>query len=556
TRSIFCFMFFFLYTDCSTIYVDQGNPYKTGQARIGEITFQETVDGCPLHSKAWFPLDPGSYPVIYFIGGLGGYVQVELYSTVAYDIATHGFFVLGVDYKFPLESGHFTASKGLGEDLNKYVEQYKWFEKYFTNRTLSTPLFNLTGLLSHSAGCDLTLHLIKDKLLSVTSNVFLEPYSQDVKQKINLHVPSLMYGTQYSEEFKRCAVPGYDYKAIYNIWDCPKFLMNVANFGHCDILDLEGWKACHFVHYCKTTNETNLPEYRQFVQGVVSAFFVSTLQGKQADFNYITDRSLIPLKLLELSSDMNSYFPLDAGSYPVIFFVGGLNGYFWAEYYSRFLYDVSTHGFFVFGVDYIFPGYHESRSDPVGQDLDIFFKQLKWLEDYLKNRTVSTPLFNTTALLCHSSGCDVTLRMIGMKQFNFSSNIFLEPFSIVAQQKIDIRLPSLMYGTQFAEEGVFHCNIKGYDADAIYTAWNCPKMIVNVANVGHCDILDPNMWEGCRFMCKAGKTQAPGYNNFIQGVVAAYFISTLQGRTIDMKYITDSSMHNFTYLELKSDLNC
>ena len=57
----------------------------------------------------------------------------------------------------------------------------------------------------------------------------MEPYSQDVKEKITMKVPSLMYGTQYSEEGAlKCAIPGYDYKAIYDIWDCPKIRMNVA----------------------------------------------------------------------------------------------------------------------------------------------------------------------------------------------------------------------------------------------------------------------------------------------------------------------------------------
>ena len=79
-----------------------------------------------LFSTAWFPLEAGDFPVIYFIGGLGGYVPVELYSTVAFDIATHGFFVLGVDYKFPVYEKNGPKFESVGEDLDKYLQQYAW----------------------------------------------------------------------------------------------------------------------------------------------------------------------------------------------------------------------------------------------------------------------------------------------------------------------------------------------------------------------------------------------------------------------------------------------
>ena len=63
--------------------------------------------------------------------------------------------------------------------------------------------------------------------------------------------------------------------------------------------------ACHLTHFCKTTNDTFLAEYRQFVQGVGSSFFISTLQGLTKDISYVTVKNLIPLELLELKSDIN-----------------------------------------------------------------------------------------------------------------------------------------------------------------------------------------------------------------------------------------------------------
>ncbi|XP_056008965.1 uncharacterized protein LOC125663743 [Ostrea edulis] len=287
----------------SGIYVDRGNPYKPGVLKVGQLTLSETVDGSPLHTVAFFPLEVGDYPVVFFLGGLNTYVLAELYSTVLSDIASHGFFVFGVDYEFPVYGDKFHKPSYGKQDIDKFFKELSWLEGYFQNRTLSTPNFNLTGLLCHSSGCDVSVKMIKEKGKLFTSTIFLEPFTNDVKIPIKNGMPALMYGTQLSEEGVKCSIPGFDYNKLYDIWSCPRVVMNVAYFGHCDILDPLPWELCHKTHFCKTTNDTFLPEYRQFVQGVTSAFFISTLQGLTKDISYVTTTNLIPLQLLELKSD-------------------------------------------------------------------------------------------------------------------------------------------------------------------------------------------------------------------------------------------------------------
>lgn len=68
--------------------------------------------------SVYFPQEPGEYAVLYFLGGLRAYLPVEFYSIFMSKLASHGFFVFGVDYAFPLEDGH-----TFGEDLNKYFEE-------------------------------------------------------------------------------------------------------------------------------------------------------------------------------------------------------------------------------------------------------------------------------------------------------------------------------------------------------------------------------------------------------------------------------------------------
>ena len=42
------------------------------------------------------------------------------------------------------------------------------------------------------------------------------------------------------------------------------------------------------------------------------------------------------------------------------------------------------------------------------------------LQNYMTNKTVGSVAWNSTALLCHSSGCDITLKMIKEKPNMFT----------------------------------------------------------------------------------------------------------------------------------------
>jgi hypothetical protein len=63
--------------------------------------------------------------------------------------------------------------------------------------------------------------------------------------------------------------------------------------------------ACKDLHICTIARNTSgVPEYREFVQGAISSFLVSSLQGRQDAIKFITEKSLIPLQLLELKTDL------------------------------------------------------------------------------------------------------------------------------------------------------------------------------------------------------------------------------------------------------------
>lgn len=74
-------------------------------------------------------MENGDYPVVIFLGGLNTYVLSELYTVVLSSIASHGFFVFGVDYQFPVydERQQFTKPQKYGkQDIDKFFKQLTW----------------------------------------------------------------------------------------------------------------------------------------------------------------------------------------------------------------------------------------------------------------------------------------------------------------------------------------------------------------------------------------------------------------------------------------------
>ncbi|KAL4234753.1 hypothetical protein ACF0H5_006395 [Mactra antiquata] len=289
------------------IFVDPSIPYKDGPLMTGELTVTVTIDRSPKHVKVYFPLQEGEYAVVYFLGGLATLVPAEFYSIFLTKLASHGFYVFGVDYDWPIEIRHQDGSSTkYGQDIDVYFQEIDFLQKYMKNRTLAIPDWNITGLMCHSAGCDVTLKMIEMNKMSFKSSVFLEPYSQLVRKPVQYTIPALMYGTQLAfESLFKCNIHGYGFQQFYKQWKCPRVALEVADFGHCDILDPIGWEACHVSHFCKTTNNTRLGEYRQFVQGVSASFFISTLQGRSNAINYIVDQSKLTLKCLVDVADIH-----------------------------------------------------------------------------------------------------------------------------------------------------------------------------------------------------------------------------------------------------------
>ena len=84
-----------------------------------------------LAFSVYFPLTSGKeYATIYFVGGLNSLVLAEFYSIYLRKLASHGFYVFGVDYDYPVYKDKFHESTilppTLGQDLDIYFKELEF----------------------------------------------------------------------------------------------------------------------------------------------------------------------------------------------------------------------------------------------------------------------------------------------------------------------------------------------------------------------------------------------------------------------------------------------
>ncbi|XP_019637366.1 PREDICTED: uncharacterized protein LOC109479793 isoform X1 [Branchiostoma belcheri] len=311
---------FMVITGTTGLYVDEENPYKTGALPVQNFTLTETKDHVPRHAVVYYPARPGLFAVLLFSGGFDGAVRVEMgYTDLLSRVAAHGFVVMGVDLQSLGQAGD-TRRDNLqgspahslpGSPAHTFLQQMDWartnLNSYLANRTAGVSVdWENTGVFCHSAGCSVILDTVLLNHTAMKATAFLEPFTSALSgnSTVSFRLPALMYGTQFCEDFPFCCVKGMDWNHVYDHWSCPKTTLATKNQGHCDILDHTMWEICHTTHFCKTGDVDNWAEYHTFIQGFVSAFFISTLQGVD-DWRYLHNVTDIPIGVMNAKNDTN-----------------------------------------------------------------------------------------------------------------------------------------------------------------------------------------------------------------------------------------------------------
>ncbi|KAL5006262.1 hypothetical protein ScPMuIL_015068 [Solemya velum] len=297
----------------SAVYVDTGNPYHTGPLETRWFWVTETFDDSPLHSIVYYPAKAGDYAVYFFVPGLYGVIPGEVYSDYLRNVSSHGFIVIGSDYIKPNKgaTGSDRSRRELGSIVDSFYKQLIWLQAKLQGLIHNlypgvTANWDYLAIGGHSAGGDTVLKIAEKNTSLAKVALFLEPMSFALSGPVGFRLPSLMYGTQLSEKHKKffppCVVPGLSYRHFYNNWMTPKVMVEVENYGHCDILDMVAWDACHDLGICATRNNTGdyLTIYHRFIQGISSAFMVSQMLGHNASIAWVINTTLVPVTYQDL----------------------------------------------------------------------------------------------------------------------------------------------------------------------------------------------------------------------------------------------------------------
>ncbi|XP_077988614.1 uncharacterized protein LOC144443116 [Glandiceps talaboti] len=275
-----------------------------------EVTVMEDRDGSGSGGDVFHPTEPGLYGVWYLIGGWGGLLPTILYSNISHNIASHGFIVTGIDPFIPVNLVNDDDTVNSDDDpvtiqVEDYFDQLAWLEENL-NEYLSgispgvKASWDHVSAGCHSAGCRDIYNMLQQNNTVFKSCVFIEPHHR-ITEINDFVVPAVMYGTELAYDFPNCNIVGRDYRTFYDHWQCPRVLMQVADYGHCAVLDEEWWIICSNVCTADLTNDH--AAYQDYVQGLAHAFMAVYVGGYQPHLDYVINPENIPIALLEHEHD-------------------------------------------------------------------------------------------------------------------------------------------------------------------------------------------------------------------------------------------------------------
>ncbi|RUS92023.1 hypothetical protein EGW08_000236, partial [Elysia chlorotica] len=293
---------------------------------IGTTYLTPDKDDCPLFTRLYYPLKPGYYTPIFFLGGLYDIIGSGFYKTFLQNIAKHGYMVFGIDLIKPLLNdtareeiemetfrrrslleSHLYRQEKYKEIIPNIFEQMQWLKSHVNNNTKTKADWDKLTLACHSASCTTTLNMVQTYPTFAAAAVFFDPVCLNAiyRKPVKSNTKALAYVSSKSYTFPSCCVPGLGYERVYELMTNSKVRMRVKNVGHCDLLEKLERILCNRTGVCHGGPETQVSEYQQFTAGMTHAFLRWTLYGEQDMRQYVTDQSLMPMKLDDLAYEIH-----------------------------------------------------------------------------------------------------------------------------------------------------------------------------------------------------------------------------------------------------------
>jgi len=267
------------------------------------------INGLNHELDVWAPDGPGTFPVIYFLGGLGGIIPGIAYDTVMKRIASYGYIVMDPWILISNPNDNYQ-----GEWLATVQE---WVEENLEEK-LHGDGFNgemhmdndNVFLMGHSAGSHVIVEYLKHHCNKVKGQILFSPvdgfdpfglvdmFAITPGEYLNYETPGLVIMTGLDNTpgshiigglTPACAPDDLSNTRFYNAMPGNTWLVNATVYGHGDCLDELYYDAMTLIHFCGTDKNQDRITYRDFVAGEIVSFLKAILTGDCDQLKYIED---------------------------------------------------------------------------------------------------------------------------------------------------------------------------------------------------------------------------------------------------------------------------
>lgn len=180
-----------------------GNPYnsRSDVAKIANTVRFSKNDGSPLFGDIIFPDAAGTYPLVYFIGGLYGVIPEFEYSDIIKQMANKGYI-----FVYPTSL--------VDKNVDDWVGTYNWAVENI-NQIITDPSRNNTRpdisvdvtrqvTLSHSSGCEIAKAMANLYPTLFNGHYFMDPVLGDRDILLETVISNSPVNIDSTEWCKRC----------------------------------------------------------------------------------------------------------------------------------------------------------------------------------------------------------------------------------------------------------------------------------------------------------------------------------------------------------------
>jgi len=294
-------------------------------------------NGLDHELDVWAPTAAGSFPLLYFLGGLGSMIPGVAYSKVMKRVASHGYIVM--DPWAILVNPIHNYEAGWLVDVQTWVEEH--LEERLHKDGFNSGLhldFEKVVLMGHSAGSHVIVEYLKHHCNKVKGQIIfsgvdgfdpfglVDLFAITPGQYLNYAVPTLVMmagldntpGTNIIGELTpACAPDDLSNMRFYNAMPGATWMVNATAFGHGDCLDEFYYDVMQAIHFCGTDKTQDRVSYRTYVAGEVISFLAAILDGNCEALQNIEDPDLMPVDTIAFKKADVTGEPWECGMEPI-----------------------------------------------------------------------------------------------------------------------------------------------------------------------------------------------------------------------------------------------